>query len=331
MYPLRYMDLELMSRAAGRQERIEAEAADWLAAIECGTAERQAFEQWRAADPAHALAFIRLAQVGQDLDMLREIGLGERAAAPAEEEAPAGVDRRRSLMLGFAGVLAVGLGGLGWAAAAAAHDAETGVGERRRIVVAEGIALELNTDSHVKWRHRDGAYDIDLLRGEVSLEREAGSAPCRLHCGQSQVELAAGGRMNARLGVRGVDVAVLEGGATLRNPASPAALRVPAMGRASVTGREAPAVLAISALEAGAVSAWRQGQLQFNGETLEHAVAEYNRYLSRPIEIGDPSIRGLRLGGRFSATDPDDFCKALHEIYGVSARFDADRIRLTRA
>lgn len=330
MYPLRYMELGLMSRAASRQDRIEAEAADWLAALECGTADRQAFEQWRAGDPAHALAFVRLSQIWQDLDGLRESGLSGPPAAPTEERAPTGVDRRRSLMLGFAGLVAVGLGGLGWTAAAAAHDAETGVGERQRIVVAEGIALELNTDSHVKWRHRDGAYDIDLLRGEVSVERQPGSAPCRLHCGQSDVELAAGGRMNARLGPGGVDLAILEGGATVRNPASPAALRLPAMRKASVGGGVKPAVLAISQLEAGAVSAWQQGQVQFNGETLERAVAEYNRYLSRPLEISDPSIRGLRLGGRFSATDPDDFCRALADIYGVSARFDSDRIRLAR-
>lgn len=330
MYPLGYMDPAMTNKAASRQDRIDAEAASWLAAIDCGTADRQAFELWRSADPAHALAFIRVSQLDRDLGALRETGLSDRLASPDEEPRQPSGDRRRLLMLGGAGMFAASLGALGWTAAAAAHEAETGVGERRRIVVAEGLALELNTDSRVKWRQRDGAYDVDLLRGEVMLEREPGSARCRIHCGRSQVELAAGGRMNAKILPHGFDLAVLEGEASLTNPASTATLRIPAMRKASVAGGETPAVAAISEFEAGAVSAWRQGQLQFNGETLEHAVAEYNRYLSRPIEIADPAIRQIRLGGRFSATDPDEFCRALDEIYGVSARIEPDRIRLMR-
>lgn len=320
-----------MSRAESRQDRIDAEAADWLAAIECGSADRQAFELWRAADPAHALAFIRLSQVSRDLDSLRETGLSDKVAAPEEAPAPSTANRRKLLMLGAAGVFAAGLGGLGWTFAAAAHEAETAVGERRRIVIADGIALELNTDSQVKWRRREGGYDIDLLRGEVMLERQPGSAPCRLHCGQSQIELIAGGRINARSGPRGIDLSVLEGDASLQTPAATAPVRVATLRKAKLVAGAAPALTAISLIEAGAVSAWQQGQLRFNGENLENAVAEYNRYLSRPLEIADPSIRQLRLGGRFSATDPADFCRALKQIYGVSAHFEPGRIRLIRS
>jgi len=322
-----------MSRAVSRQDRIDAEAADWLAAIECGSADRQAFEQWRASDPAHALAFIRVSQVGRDLDSLRETGLSEKAVPAVAEEAPTRptTNRRKLLMLGAAGAFAAGLGGLGWTFAAAAHEAETAVGERRRIVIADGIALELNTDSRVQWRRREGGYDIDLLRGEVMLERQAGSAACRLHCGGSQIELIAGGRINARSGPRSVDVSVLEGDASLRTPAAAEPVRIATLRKAKLVAGAPPALAAITPVEAGAVSAWQQGQLRFNGENLEDAVAEYNRYLSRPIEIADPSIRRLRLGGRFSATDPADFCRALKQIYGVSAHFEADRIRLIRA
>ncbi len=319
-----------MSRAESRQDRIDAEAADWLAAIECGSADRQAFEQWRAADPAHALAFIRLSQVSRDLDSLRETGLSDKVAAPEEAPAPS-TNRRKLLMLGAAGAFAAGLGGLGWTFAAAAHEAETAVGERRRIVIDDGIALELNTDSQVKWRRRESGYDIDLLRGEVMLERQPGSAPCRLHCGQSQIELTGGGRINARSGPRGVDLSVLDGDATLRTPTAPAPVRVGMLRKAKLVTGAVPALIAISPIEAGAVSAWQQGQLRFNGENLENAVAEYNRYLSRPLEIADPSIRQLRLGGRFSATDPADFCRALKQIYGVSAHFEPGRIRLIRS
>ncbi|WP_447752737.1 FecR family protein [Sphingopyxis fribergensis] len=321
-----------MSRADNRQERIDAEAAGWLAAIECGTADAAAFEQWRSGDPARALAFIRVSQVNRSLDALRETGLAGRAIQ-LEEAAPdeAVPDRRKLLKLGVAGALAAGLGGLGWTYAAAAHEAETGVGERRRIVVARGIALELNTDSHVEWERRDGMYRFELLRGEMMLERQSGSAPCSLHCGPSQIALAAGGLLNARSVASGVDFSVLEGEASLRTSGSGTVVRVPTLQKARVAAGVAPTLSTLSERDAGAVAAWQKGQLQFNGESLADAVAEYNRYLSRPIEIGDPSIRDIRMGGRFSTTDPADFCRALTQIYGISAHFERDRIRLIRS
>lgn len=325
-----------MSRADNRQDRIETEAAGWLAAIECGTADAAAFEQWRSGDPARALAFIRVSQVNRNLDALRETGLADRPASsqalPIEEAPPEPVpDRRKLLKLGAAGVFAAGLGGLGWTYAAAAHEAETAVGERRRIVIARGVALELNTDSRVQWRQKDGTYIFDLLRGELMLERQAGGAPCALHCGPSQITLAAGGRLNARARSNGVDLSVLEGEASLRTPGSAAVVRVPTLQKARVAAGAGPTLSTLSELDAGAVAAWQKGQLQFNGESLAEAVAEYNRYLSRPIEIADPSIREVQMGGRFSTTDPADFCRALGQIYGISARFEHDRIRLTRS
>lgn len=319
-----------MGRVKGTQERIDAEAADWHAAIECGTADREAFERWRSTDPAHALAFIRLTQVDAELGHLRESGLGERPLMHETPPATPPLARRMLLAIGGMGVVAAGLGGLGWSIAAAARTVETAVGERRRIVLAKGIAIELNTDSRIEWRHSDRLYDIRLLRGEVMVERAAGSESCRLHCGRSEIDVAANARVNARFARSGVAVAVLEGGASLRTPGRSGVIPLPPQRKATIADGAPPALSVLSTIEAGAVAAWQQGQLHFNGESLEQAVAEYNRYLPRPIEIADPAIRQVRLGGRFSATDPTEFCRALREIYGIAAKVDPDRIRLTR-
>ena len=318
-----------MSRTKRNQVSIDSEAADWLAAIECGTADREAFEHWRSDDPAHALAFLRLSQVSRDLDALRETGLSEHFAKP---DGPARPDRRRLFTLAAGGALVAALGGLGWSYAVAAREAETAVGERRRIVIANGLALELNTDSRVAWRRTDGVYDIELLKGEVMLERQPGGPPCRLHCGASQVDLARGGRINARTGSSGLALAVLEGGAALRMPAATRAVHLAPLHEARVTAADAsPVFSALSPSEVGTVSAWQQGQLRLNGENLAEAVAEYNRYLPRPLVIADPSISQVKLGGRFSTTDPEEFCAALKQIYGITAHFEADSIRLTRS
>jgi transmembrane sensor len=319
-----------MGRVADQQERIDAEAAGWLAAIECGTVDREAFEQWRSGDPRHALAFIRLSQIGGELDALRTTGLSEASRPPQDDPARALINRRKLLGFGAMGLLVAGLGGFGWTFAAAAQEAETAVGERRRIVVDRGVAIELNTDSHVEWRRRDDFYDIRLLRGEIMIERQTGSEPCRLHCRESQIDIAAGARVNARVRPARFDFAVLEGEASLRAAGAAPPIRLPTLRNAQVAAGAPPSVSAISTDEAATLAAWQQGQIYFNGKRLDEAVDEYNRYLQRPIEVTDPSIRQLRLGGRFPATDPTAFCKALEEIYGVSAHLEADRIRLAR-
>ncbi|WP_213980962.1 DUF4880 domain-containing protein [Sphingomonas sp. dw_22] len=322
-----------MDEAVRDQENIDGEAAAWLAAIDCGTADRAAFERWRAADPAHALAFIRATQLGQGLDLLRETGLAEKPVFPdAPEESPNDVrplDRRRFLKAGGAGALALGAVGIGWSVAAAAQDAQTAIGESRRIVIGRGISLDLNTDSHIRWRTRDAGFQIQLLKGELLLEREPGSAPCSIVCQDVRIEPAAG-RIDTRLRENGVEVAVLHGEANVRSISASGVTRVATMQR-TLLGKDArPVLSSMSETQAVATEAWKRGEVQFNGEQLDYAVAEYNRYLSRPLVIADESISRIRLGGRFSNSDPSDFLKALSVIYGVRVHEEADRVRLSR-
>jgi transmembrane sensor len=314
-----------------RSTEIDYQAAAWLAALECGTADTQAFEQWRSADPAHALAFIRVSQLDDALSALRDIG-GEDAARAglAIEAGRARTSRRALLLSGAAGAFLLGAGALGWSFAAAARDAETAVGERRRIVIASGISVDLNTDSYIRWRHEDGAYDIALLRGELLLERQPGSARCTISCRDARIEPQAG-RVNARLEGDVVEVAVLQGDALVRRSADEGATRVRALQQTRLTGASLAPLTAVSNEELDALDAWPRGELQFDGERLSEAVREYNRYLARPIVIDDAAIGDLRLGGRFPSSDPADFLKALNTIYRVEVHVEPERVRLSRS
>ena len=44
-----------------------AEAAEWHASIDCGTADRAEFERWRLSDPRNAAAFARLSGTDETL------------------------------------------------------------------------------------------------------------------------------------------------------------------------------------------------------------------------------------------------------------------------
>jgi transmembrane sensor len=62
--------------------------------------------------------------------------------------------------------------------------------------------------------------------------------------------------------------------------------------------------------------------LTFKDAPLANVVIAFNRYNHRQIVIDDPSIAGLRIGGKFPKTDPDSFISALTTSFGLQARLE---------
>src|SRR5690606_28122566 len=63
--------------------------------------------------------------------------------------------------------------------------------------------------------------------------------------------------------------------------------------------------------------AWRSGKWLFEGETLEEVVAEVGRYTDTRIEIVDPAIADLRIGGFFDIGELDALLAVLDAGFGV--------------
>jgi len=55
--------------------------------------------------------------------------------------------------------------------------------------------------------------------------------------------------------------------------------------------------------------AWREGRIVLEGETLQEAVAEFNRYNARKLVIADPDLAAEKLVGQFRATEPLTFAR----------------------
>lgn len=66
-------------------------------------------------------------------------------------------------------------------------------------------------------------------------------------------------------------------------------------------------------------TAWSEGVITFDGETLEQAVTELNRYRSKPLVIGSPEIASLRVGGTVHTADSDTFIRSLSSAFGLRA------------
>jgi len=304
-------------------DRIATEAANWWSRLELGTADPDAFNRWRESDPAHAIAFARVQATWESLP---------RHGSDMEAQLAGRSSRRRFLRnaAAVAGLGLVGAGGIFYTSRAMAWTrANTAVGEFRRVRLPDSSLLELNTDTLVSWRFREHVRDLRIERGEIAMELVTG-APITLVAAMATLRLSPGS-FNARLVDGHVGVAVLRGRATASVSVDGGAVTaVIESGQSAEWGGGASRIQPMTAAARERLTAWRDGHIVFDDETLEAAVAEYNRYLSRKIIVADPSLAAMRVGGRFATSDPTAFLHAVSVALNADVRSDAGSIQIVR-
>jgi transmembrane sensor len=307
-------------RFSGRQRDADTrDAADWFARWQAGTIDEPAFDRWRDADPAHALAFARVTAAWEAADTV---------ATPA---LPAQPNRRHLMRGGAAGAILVAAGTTLFASRAYAWDsASTRVGETRRIRLPDNSVAVLNTDTALSWRFSSTRRELWLDHGEVAIDLQPG--PVGKLSTSEHVASLQPGRFNARLRNTALDLIVFRGSASAGAPDAAAAAGNPqakTYQHLSFAG-PTPAVVPISADGVDAALAWQSGDIVFVDTPLADAVAEYNRYLPRKIVIDDAAVGSIRVGGRFLSSDPSDFLHATAASLGVRVRSDAGGFHLSK-
>jgi transmembrane sensor len=300
--------------------------------VSCSAEDRAAFEAWRGQGPEYEAAFEREAYAWERLGRLRV--MSPRAAAPdanllAPRKRPslwklkrldAKVWARAAAIVGAVGMVAAGM-----ISTTATKAYATAIGERRVIVLSDNSRIELNTNSKVLVRYRKGAREIRLVRGEALFAATPDSRPFIVTAAGTQLETTDAAQVAVR--VKGdvaavtvksgaVDVDLKDGAKDTRQSAGVAAVYTPAGGR----------VQRISTAEMDRTLAWRQGAIALNGQTLDQAVAEFNRYNRQRISVDDRSVSGLRLAGYFQSTEPGSFVSAVTSTFPVRAKRDAEGV-----
>lgn len=301
------------------------EAAGWLAGLDAGSVTLEAFEAWRAADPRRAVAFAQIADAYQQVSRLRVLREPKSSACAAPR-----LSRRKLLRAGVLGGGFTMLGSLIAVQVTARETASTQVGEQRTVILDDGTRVHLNTATRISWRISKGLCTVWLEEGEIGVEvPKQAAGGVTLDGGGTRFHLGTG-LFNARRHTETAGLLVLSGKADVASPGA-AAASVDAGAIAQVVG------LAVSVRPAEAVAiararSWQDGQLVFEGESLDFVVAEFNRYLDHKIIIADPALSRIRLGGRFTSTDPEDLLVALRASFGIRAtRTQSGTIALTTA
>jgi transmembrane sensor len=284
-------------------------AAQWLALLESGAAterDHAALQQWRDSHPQHE-------QTWQKAQTLRQ-----RFSGLPQALAMASLDRpqpgRRAVLKRALGVAA--LVPAAWLLSrqlpieAWRADLHTATGERKRLPLADGASLQLNTAT---------AVDVDLAQrritlvdGELALNVPGGTAmTVHTRYGQLRVSQA---EVCVRQLASGCLVSVLKGAVQVRDlKGQLATLQVGQQAPLQAAGLGAWAPFDV--LQLG----WRDGVLTAQNQPLGDFLRELERY--RPgVLRWDSSLEAMRVTGSFRLDDTDRILNLLAQTHGFKVQ-----------
>lgn len=312
----------------GEQAALEREAQAWLVRLTSGeatTADAAALKRWCGQSPAHAAAFAEVNLLWDTLNAAAR-NIASRSEAPMAAAPSGGVGRRlgRRTFLG-ATVAASAAAATAMVAYPPLHlwpslpelaaDYRTGTGEQRRITVADGASVELNTRTSLSIQSTEGHDGIELIAGEAAFVTGAAA-------GKPFVVIAADGRTiasSAQFNVRhdGPDVCVtcLDG-----------EIRVEHRGHAATLEQRQQVVYGGRGLEQvvttdpAVVTGWREGMLVFRNEPLARVIDEVNRYRPGKIVLMNAELGRRSVVASFRLDRIDDVITLVRDAYGAQVR-----------
>lgn len=219
---------------------------------------------------------------------------------------------------------------------------ETGIGERRIAILADGSRLSLDAATRIEVRLRDDRRELRLISGRAKFDvAKDPLRPFSVIAGDKLV-IATGTSFSVEMLRSQVRIFLYEGHvAVLEKPAGatkPELVRLKAMAvadQALIPGSELITSIAKSTatLVAGDASrslAWESGQLSFDDEPLLSAAERLNRYSQEKIVVADQATANLRVNGVFNAGDTAAFVEGVTALYPVHALRSNNRVTLKR-
>jgi len=341
---------------------LDAEAAAWVARFDAGevSAKDQAeFQAWLNRSALHREAIAEYGNFWSEFDTLRQLTdpIGAEREIGIQAKPPAGGTKYWLAAAAASVLVMVAAGGFFLQQKAperqqitvrqqvpdrpsARQSYATAIGGQKKFALADGSVVTLNTNSQIDVEIRGDCRDVHLVRGEAFFDVvHDEKRPFIVHANQYvvrdigtafAVHLTEKGLINVRVTKGRVEIAARagEGQASLRAKS----LGILSAGQDVLFGQKIERAEIVSDAELGRKLAWRQGQLIYSGQPLADVLADISRYSDIQIELADPALRDLPVGGAFSVNQTDAIFAALENNFGVHAEWiDARHVRLTSA
>lgn len=302
-----------------RAENAYNAAAAWIIRREDGEwSEKDAaeFKAWLTESDGNRAAYWRLNHSWAEADRIGAVGVQPVDARHRPRWRPYAIAASVALLFGI-GSLAY------WKdrsiEVAATTHYETVVGGHKRVSLADGSQVELNTKTRLRAAMGVAAREVWLDDGEAFFEiAKRKGRPFVVHAGPKTVTVL-GTKFSVRRDGDRIYVAVKEGRVRIDDVAAAKSPRstVIAAGDVAVTTGVSILVSAADPERVEARLAWRDGMLGFDQTPLSDVAAEFNRYNEKKLVVADDGTGSLRIGGSFNATNVDAFARLLRDAYGL--------------
>jgi transmembrane sensor len=307
--------------------KIDEDAAEWAVKRETRGSDPlflAELDTWLGADPRRAGALLRAEAALSYLNRGRALGGGQANTMRVPR-----IGRRSLLIGGGVAALAASIGGLALLLPRE-QSIETMVGEIRKVPLADGSVVAVNTASEVVVALTSDTRRLMLAKGEAWFKVAPDTRrPFLVEAGAVRVQ-ALGTAFSVRRQDNGAYILVTEGTVEIWTVGEENhRIKVSAGNKALLgAGRPPQAVAANSEIENSL--AWRNGEIVLYGQSLADAAAEFNRYNTRKVVVSDPQLAAETMVGRFNADEPEAFARAAALATGARVRQTDSTLQLFR-
>jgi transmembrane sensor len=307
---------------------LECEALEHVQRLMSGAASRESLEaakRWQSLSPAHAEAialarrmWTRLGSVGPEfLQHDAELVSRERRAAT----------RMRATRRAFlGGAAAAAAGAVGYAVvvrpplelwpslAELTADYHTATGEQRQVTLADGLSIDLNTQTSVATlAGNDNRRRVELIRGEAVISADNSPLEHIVQVGDGRISFR-----DASVDVRydgraSCTITCLQGSARVERFRDAVELRPD-----QAVGYDDTGLSASRPIDQGTVTAWQKGVLIFHQRPLSEVIAEINRYRRGRIVLLNAALGRRTVNARFTIDDVDDIMVLARREFGAT-------------
>lgn len=279
-----------------RLSQAELEAVDWV--IRSNSADFAAWAElsdWMAASPVNAEAFNRLALLDSEAARLLRSRQAQPLHLAANDDVPKAPSalrlRRWPAFGGLAAALVVAV--MLWPRGPVVI--ETGAGELREVVIADGVTASLNGSTRIEFSRTDPRV-LRLVRGEALFDVRHGSG--------KPVEVTAGTLVMRDLGTTfdivqsptQTQLAVSQGKVLFDARGSSLPVEQ-GQGVRMIAGQSGPVRFAVSG---DAVAGWRSGRLVYRDTGIVQIAEDLSRRYGQPVTAA-PAVQRLRFTGAIGA------------------------------
>lgn len=338
--------------------RIKDEAAIWLVILDRGDlceSDKKRLKHWLAAEALHRETLWELALVWGEMDAMVVLAEIFPLAKKTEKKKPLPWWKQQPLGVGlaFAASICIVIALVFAVFPNSSRDVApvelvygTERGTQSQVTLSDSSKVVMNTDTEIRVRFTESERAIYLLQGEAYFNvAKNPQRPFIVYAGNGQVR-AVGTAFSVYLNERKsnkVDVVVSEGiievkaGKKVQTTDSMELVKdqkgIAVKAGGVVSYNEAiESVDYVSEQDIQKKLGWKTGKWVFKGDSLADVVAEISRYTDKTLEIVDPEIAGLRVGGYFNVGDIDPLLTALQASLGIKVNYaNAKLIQLSKA